>query len=113
MGSPLGRVGLEKPIQAEAFAGGAEQSEQDDRERVQEQQAVASLRIGDAQRAHAHAESEVFGVAETRFDGPSLGVVIDDLAGGRRRGGSSRCTKAPSYPWRGRRRPPGPCIERR
>lgn len=80
MGSALGGVGLHKPVEAETFAGGAKQGEQDDRERIQEQQAVAPLRIGDPQRAHSHAESEIFGVAETRLDGPSPGVVIDDLA---------------------------------
>src|SRR5271167_5189373 len=83
MGSAFGGVGLEKPIQTEALAGSAEQGEQDDRQGAQKQQAVAPLRVGNPQYAHAHAESEVFGVAKARFDRPSLGVMIDDLAAGR------------------------------
>ena len=34
MGSAFGRVGLEEAIEAEALSGGAEQGEQDDRERA-------------------------------------------------------------------------------
>lgn len=80
MGASLGGVGFEEAVEAEAFAGGAEQGEQVDREGVDQQKAVAPLRVGDAQLAHAEAEPEVLGVAEARLDGPALGVKVGDLA---------------------------------
>ena len=44
-------------IHAEAFPRLAEQRQQNDGESVQQKQPVAPLRIGDAERAHAHAEA--------------------------------------------------------
>ena len=52
---------------AEAFAGGAEQRQQEDRQGVEQQQTVAPLRIADAQDAQAHAEPQILGVAEPRL----------------------------------------------
>jgi hypothetical protein len=66
MGSALGGVDLQMPIHAEALAGRAEQRQQNDREGVQQKQPVASLRIGDAKSAHAHAEAQVLRVAKVR-----------------------------------------------
>ena len=40
-------------VHAEAFAGGAEQCQQHDREGVQEKKPVAPLRVGDAKNAQA------------------------------------------------------------
>ena len=57
MGSALGGVDLQMSIQAEAFSGRAEQRQKNDREGVQQKQSVAPLRIGDAERTHAHAEA--------------------------------------------------------
>src|SRR5271165_7224902 len=48
MGPVFGRVDLEMAIHAEAFAGGAEQRQENDGEGVQEKKPVAPLRIGDA-----------------------------------------------------------------
>src|SRR5271157_1870838 len=74
------RAGFEQSIHAEAFASGAEQRQQEDRQGVQQQEAVASLRITDAQDAQAHPEAQVFGIAKSRFDRPPFGVEVDDLA---------------------------------
>src|SRR5271156_17231 len=52
-------------------------------EGVQEKQPVAPLRIRDAENAHTHAETKIFGVAKSRLDRPAFCVVVGDLAGGR------------------------------
>ena len=59
MGSAFGGVALEKTIHSEAFPGGAEQRQEHDGDGVEEQQPLAPLRVGDAQRAEAHAEAFV------------------------------------------------------
>ncbi len=64
------RAGFEQSIHAEAFASGAEQRQQEDRQGVQQQEAVAPLRITDAQDAQAHPEAQVFGIVKSRFDRP-------------------------------------------
>ena len=46
---------------------------------------VAPLRIADAQDAHAHAETQILGVAEPRLDRPPFGVEVDDLGHARGR----------------------------
>src|SRR5271157_3425692 len=51
MGPVFGRVDLEMAIHVEAFAGGAEQRQENDGEGVQEKKPVAPLRIGDAKNA--------------------------------------------------------------
>ena len=79
------RAGSERSIHAEAFAGRAEQRQQEDRQGVEQQQTVAPLRIADAQDAHAHAETQILGVAEPRLDRPPFGVEVDDLGGARGR----------------------------
>ena len=82
MRSALAGVGFEQAIESQAFASGAEQCQEDDRQRAQQPEAVTSLRIGDTQCAHAHAEAKILFVAEPRLDGPPFGVVVDDLARG-------------------------------
>ena len=84
VGSALGGVDFEMTVHAEAFAGGAEQGQKHDGEGVEEKQPVAPSRIGDAKRAHAHAEAQVRAVAEAGFDGPSFGMELDDLRRGER-----------------------------
>src|SRR5271165_4929886 len=76
----FGGVDLEMAIHAEAFAGGAEQRQENDGEGVQEKKPVAPLRSGDAKNAWAHAETKVLGVAKARLDRPALGVIVDDPA---------------------------------
>src|SRR5271165_4303354 len=80
MGPVFGGVDLEMAIHAEAFAGGAEQRQENDGEGVQEKKPVAPLRSGDAKNAWAHAETKVLGVAKARLDRPALGVIVDDPA---------------------------------
>src|ERR1035437_1686360 len=72
-------------VHAEAFAGGAKQRQQDDREGVEEKKPVAPLWVGDAKNAHAHAKPKVLRVAKTRLDRPALGVQVHDLARARLR----------------------------
>ena len=43
-------------VHAEAFAGGAEQGEQNDGEGIEQQQPVAPLRVADPDRGEAQAE---------------------------------------------------------
>src|SRR4051794_29598475 len=84
MGAGLDGVGLEVAVHAEALAGGAEQGEQDDSERIeQQQQSVAPLRIADANRREAHAEAQVLGISETGLHSPPFRVEPDDLRRGR------------------------------
>ena len=45
MGAMLGGVGLEMAVHAEAFSGGAEQRQENDREGVEEKQPVAPLGV--------------------------------------------------------------------
>ena len=52
------------PVHAEAFACGAQYRQQQNGERVEKQEAVATLRIVDPQRAHAHSEAQILAVAE-------------------------------------------------
>ena len=57
MDAAFGGAGPQLPIHAEAFAGGSEDGQQQDGEGVEEQEAVAALRIVDPQHAHAHPEA--------------------------------------------------------
>ena len=79
MCSPFGGVGFQVPVHAETFAGRAEQGQKDDGEGIDQQRPIASFRIGDAQLGHSHAESQIRGIPETGFDGPSFGVLVRDL----------------------------------
>lgn len=83
MGTGLDGVGLEVAVHAEAFTGGAEQREQEDGEGVEQQQAVAALRVSDADCQEAHAEAQVHGISETRLYRPALREHLDDLRRGR------------------------------
>ena len=74
MDAAFDRAGSERSVHAEAFAGRAEQRQEEDRQGVEQQQTVAPLRIADAQDAQAHAETQILGVAEPRLDRPSFGV---------------------------------------
>ena len=77
MDAAFDRAGSERSVHAEAFAGGAEQRQEEDRQGVEQQQTVAPLRIADAQDAQAHAETQILGVAEPRLDRPPFGVEVD------------------------------------
>ena len=68
----------------ETFANGAQTRQKEHREGAQQQQTIPALRVADAKDAHAHAETQVLGVAEGRPNGPPLGAVIDSLPRGRR-----------------------------
>jgi hypothetical protein len=57
-------------VHAEAFAGGAEQGEQNDGKGIEQQQPVAPLGVCDADRSEAHAEAQILGIAEARLDTP-------------------------------------------
>ena len=57
----------------------AQNRQQQDGEGVEEQEAVATLRIVDPQHTHAHAEAQILAVAEAGLDGPSFGIELDDL----------------------------------
>ena len=70
MDAAFDRAGSERSVHAEAFAGRAEQRQEEDRQGVEQQQTVAPLRIADAQDAQAHAETQILGVAEPRLDRP-------------------------------------------
>src|SRR5689334_9198872 len=94
MGAPLDGVDLEVTVHAEAFAGGPEQSEQDDGEGVEQQQAVAPLRVADVYRRQAHAEAQVLGISEAGLHAPPFSVEVDDLAG---RGGAVAGDQAPGF----------------
>ena len=72
-------AGPQLPVHAEALACGAQDRQQQNGERVQKQEAVATLRIVDPQRAHAHSEAQILAVAEAGFDCPAFGVELDDL----------------------------------
>jgi hypothetical protein len=73
----LDRTRSQLAIHAEAFAGGAQQRQQQDGEGVQEQEAITALRIVDSQRAHAHSEAQVFAVSKARLDIPlTLPLII-------------------------------------
>src|SRR3712207_9096840 len=82
MGACFDGVGLEMTVHAEALASSAEQGRQDDSEGVEEQQPVAPLRVGNADRGKAHTEMHVLGISEAGLDRPALGVKVDDLSGG-------------------------------
>ena len=69
MDAAFGCAGSQLAIHAEAFAGRAQDGRQNDGEGVQQQQAVAALRVVDPERANAHSEAQVLAVAETRLDG--------------------------------------------
>ena len=72
MDAALGCACSQLTIHTEAFACGAQKGQQKDGEGVQQQQAVAALRVVDFERAHAHSKTQVLAVAETRLDGPAL-----------------------------------------
>ena len=74
MSAPPGRVGLEMPIVAQLFSGGAEQRQQDHCEGIDQPQAVSPVRRADMHRSEPHAEAEILCVAETTLDLPTLGV---------------------------------------
>ncbi len=70
MDAALGGAGSQLTIHAEALARGAQERQKQDGEGVQEQEAVATLRIIDPDCAHTHSEAKVLAVAEARFDIP-------------------------------------------
>ena len=74
MSAPPGRVGLEMPIVAQLFSGGAEERQQDHCEGIDQPQAVSPVRRADMHRSEPHAEPEILCVAETTLDLPTLGV---------------------------------------
>src|ERR1700691_723297 len=74
----------QEPVHAEAFAGGAQKGQQQDREGVEEQEAVAAPGIVDPECAHAHAEAQILAVSEAGLDGPAFRVELDDLRRGER-----------------------------
>ncbi len=81
MDAALDGAGSQLTVHAEALAGGAQNRQQQDGESVQEQEAVAALRIIDPQRAHAHSEAQILAVAEAGFDGPAFrGVIKNGLS---------------------------------
>ena len=84
MDAAFGCAGSQLSIHAEAFAGGAQQRQQQDGEGVEEQETVAALGIADPLRAHAHCEAQILAVAKTGFDAPAFGVELDDLRSGAR-----------------------------
>jgi hypothetical protein len=66
MDPPVGCAGPELMVHAEAFTGSAEQCQQHDREGIQQQEAIASSRVGDTQNAEPHIEAQIPGVAGTQ-----------------------------------------------
>lgn len=84
MDTAFGGAGSQLTIHAEAFAGGAQDRQQQDGEGIEEQEAVAAPWIVDPERAQPHAEAHVLAVAEAGFDGPPPGIELDDLRRGQR-----------------------------
>ena len=80
VGAALGGVGLEIAVVSKRLSGGPQHGQQDDGEGADQPQAVPPIRCADMDRAHAHAEAEVLGVAEAALDLPAFGVEVDQRA---------------------------------
>src|SRR3984885_12714631 len=74
MSAPFGGVGLEVPIVAQLFSGGAQERQQDHGEGIDQPQTVPPVRRADMHRSEPHAEAEILCVAETALDLPTLGI---------------------------------------
>ena len=77
MSAPFGGVGLEVPIVAQLFSGGAQERQQDHGEGIDQPQTVPPVRRADMHRSEPHAEAEILCVAETALDLPTLGIQLD------------------------------------
>ena len=76
-------IGFQYSIHPKTFANHAQQCQQCGGEGADQQQTVAAHRFADAGSGQSHAELQILGVAELRFDSPALGVVVDQRGGHR------------------------------
>jgi hypothetical protein len=76
MGASLGGVGLEHPVEAERFAGGAEQGQQRHGEGVDQPKPVAAGGGADMHFGHTHAEADILAVPKLAFDIPYVMPLI-------------------------------------
>src|SRR6266581_61272 len=72
--TPLDGIRLQRSVEAAAFTRRAEEHEQGIGERREKEQPIAARRGADMRGRQAHAEVDVFGIAERLFDGEATTV---------------------------------------
>lgn len=73
----FGRVHLQVLVVAELLARGSKQSQEHDRERIEQPQPVSPLGAADSREGHPEAVVEVFRVAKARLNLPPPSVELD------------------------------------